>query len=58
MDEGFSHLTACFEDGSPAEDVEAKPGAGERDREAPDVAEVAHSCGADEGEDDILAKGP
>lgn len=58
MDEGFSHLAARLEDGSPAQDVEAQPGAGERDGEAPDIAEVAHSCGADEGEDDILAKGP
>lgn len=56
MDERFSHLTACLEDGSPAEDVEAQPGAGERDGEAPDIAEVAHSRGADEGENDVLQK--
>lgn len=54
MDKGFSNLIARLEDGSAAEDVEAESGSGQRDGEAADVAQVAHSGGADEGEDDIL----
>lgn len=46
-------LEAGFEDGAAAEDVEAQAGAGERDRQAADVAEVADAAGADEGEEDV-----
>lgn len=55
LDERFPELVACFEDGTAAEDVETKAGAGQRDCEAADVPEVTDAGSAHQGEDDICS---
>jgi hypothetical protein len=52
VERGFE-LENGFEDGAAAQDVQTEAGAGEGDGEAADVAEVADSFCADEGEDDV-----
>ena len=51
--EGVLELGAGLEDLAAAEDVEAEAGAGQRDGQAADVAEVADVTRADQGEDDV-----
>jgi hypothetical protein len=45
--EGGFKLENGFEDGAAAKDIETQTGAGERNGEAADVAEVADAAGAD-----------